>query len=290
MRIEEALERFVTQLEADGRSEHTIGQYRRHVRLLARWARDVAPRSQRIEALDDQAVARFLAAPVANTRPDGKRKLPTSTNGLRTSLRVFLAYLHRAGLVPTDAGRLIRRAVCSPPPPRALSDDEEKKLIAVFAKTDGFEARRDEMLVRLMLATGLRVGSALALEVGDVDLERGELLIHAKGGRREIVFLSREIGKHLKRYLACRTTGSVFPTQDGRPMTRRHFERRFRSWILKAGIRRASPHSCRHRFATALYARTHDLLLVKEALLHRSIASTMIYARCDADRLRRVLG
>ncbi len=41
MVIVEALDLFLTQLEADGRSPHTIGQYRRHVHLFARWAADV---------------------------------------------------------------------------------------------------------------------------------------------------------------------------------------------------------------------------------------------------------
>ena len=41
MQIDDALERFLVQLEADGRSQHTIRQYRRHVRLLGRWCADV---------------------------------------------------------------------------------------------------------------------------------------------------------------------------------------------------------------------------------------------------------
>jgi site-specific recombinase XerC len=289
MRIDEALERFLTQLEADGRSPHTIGQYRRHVRTLARWARDVRPRSDRIEDLGHEGVARFLASPAATGRAEGGAKLATTVNALRTSLKVFLAYCHKAGLIRTDPGRLIRRAITSPPPPRSLSAEEERKLLGVLGAGQGFEAERDHALVLLMLRSGIRIGSALALEVGDVDLERGEITIHAKGGRRERVFLGKTIARHLRRYLVGRTSGPVFPTRDGRPMTRRHFERRFRAWVEKAGIRRASPHSCRHRFATALYARTHDLLLVKEALLHRSITSTLVYARLDEARLRRAL-
>jgi site-specific recombinase XerC len=63
MTIDQALERFLVQLEADGRSPHTIGQYRRHVRALSRWARDAGPRSDRIEDLDHEAIAAFLASP-----------------------------------------------------------------------------------------------------------------------------------------------------------------------------------------------------------------------------------
>ena len=47
MRIDNALDRFLQQLDADGRSIHTINQYRRHVRLLARWAADVGHSGER---------------------------------------------------------------------------------------------------------------------------------------------------------------------------------------------------------------------------------------------------
>src|SRR2546422_5428698 len=139
MRIEAALEKFLVQLQADGRSPHTIGQYRRHIRLFARWARDVGPRCQRIESLDHEAIAQFLAASLANTRPDGAKKKATSTNCLRSSLKGFLAYLHRAGYIRHDPGRLIRRAMCSPPPPRAMSSDDQKQLLGVLAKSKGLE-------------------------------------------------------------------------------------------------------------------------------------------------------
>ncbi len=64
MTIDDALSRFVVQLEADGRSPHTTGQYRRHVRLFAAWWRDVGPGGG-VEEVSHQDVARFLASPHA---------------------------------------------------------------------------------------------------------------------------------------------------------------------------------------------------------------------------------
>jgi site-specific recombinase XerD len=49
-------------------------------------------------------------------------------------------------------------------------------------------------------------------------------------------------------------------------------------------------HGLRHSFATNLYRETGDVLLVREALGHRSIASTVVYARPEAARLRALLG
>ena len=50
-----------------------------------------------------------------------------------------------------------------------------------------------------------------------------------------------------------------------------------------------SPHKLRHAFAIRIYSKTADILVVKEALCHRSIASTLVYARADEGRLRRAL-
>src|SRR5688572_13133568 len=107
MQIEEALERFLIQLRADGRSPHTLGQYRRHIGLLAQWAREVRSGRARIEDMDHEAVAAFLTAPAATSRAgSGKAKLATSANCLRSSLRGFFRYLHAAGHLREDPSRL----------------------------------------------------------------------------------------------------------------------------------------------------------------------------------------
>ena len=73
MRIDDGLARFLVQLVADGRSSHTIGQYRRHIRLFAHWAADVGPCCD-VSALSHEDLARFLVSPQARTRPDGRVK------------------------------------------------------------------------------------------------------------------------------------------------------------------------------------------------------------------------
>ncbi len=291
MRIEDALERFTTQLEADGRSVHTRKQYGRHIRLLARWARDVGGCGDDVEKLDHEAVARFLASTAATARLRGGQKLATSANCLRSSLKGFFSYLHRAGYLSQDPGRLIRRALCASPPPKALSEDEQKRLLDVLSQATGPEAARDHAVFHLMLASGIRLTSALALDREDIDLERGEVQLRsAKGDRRERVFLGEAIKMHLGRYLAGRTTGALFTGRDGKRVTSRHAQRRMGQWVKAAGItRKASPHSLRHTFALKIYRRTKDLLLTKEALLHKSVASTLVYAKVDEAQLRQAI-
>jgi len=212
-------------------------------------------------------------------------------NALRTSVRCFAKYLHEAGVLAQNPARLVRRAVCSPPPPRALPPDEQRRLLAALEQADGVVAERDHALFHLLLATGIRLGSALTLRVEDMDLDARELVLRqAKNGRSDRVFLSRPIAAHLRRYIGGRTVGWLFPGRTGGPLCARQARVRLAVWLRKAHIRRAaSPHSLRHTFATDLYRRTGDVLLVREALRHRSITSTLVYATADEGRVRRAI-
>ncbi len=287
MHINDALSEFLLQLEANGRSAHTIDQYRRHVRGLIAW---LAPEED-VAAITPTALARFLAGPAARETKKGRERKPGSVNALRGSLKGFCVYLHEAGHLPSNPGRLIRRARCGSLPPRHLSGEEQTQLLKTLRREDGGRGR-DYALIHTLLATGLRIGSALGLRVEDVDCPRGEATVRwAKGDRPTVVVLSREISEHLAWYVGERTRGPVFLGQDGDPITGRHARRRVRYWCERAGIRtQASPHVLRHSFGMRVYQKTGDLLVTQAALGHASVLSTAIYARADRERLRAVLG
>jgi len=101
------------------------------------------------------------------------------------------------------------------------------------------------------------------------------------------VYLRLELAKRLATWVGKRHRGPVFVGRDGETLTPRHAQRRFEDWLAKAGIRgRYSPHSLRHTFALGLYERTGDVFVVQAALGHRAIASTLVYARASAERVR----
>jgi integrase/recombinase XerC len=105
------------------------------------------------------------------------------------------------------------------------------------------------------------------------------------------VFLAKGIADHLRRWLGDRDAGPVFTDRHGRRLSPRHVHRRFKGWLRAAGITRpASPHTARHSFATSLLARTGNLALVQAALRHRSITSTMVYAKVNEASVRAALG
>jgi site-specific recombinase XerD len=76
MRIADALARFQTQLQADGRSPHTVAQYARHIRRFASWLQaEVLPDVARLEP---EHVARFRASAGAQRCPSSARSNETA--------------------------------------------------------------------------------------------------------------------------------------------------------------------------------------------------------------------
>lgn len=209
-------------------------------------------------------------------------------NALRSSLRGWFDYLERAGIVERSPARVMRMSRAGKAAPKGMHPDEVARLFAVLAAGTSVAAHRDHALFSFLIGTGARLSSALALDVADVDLEHGvATLRELKGGGALEVYLRPELAALLVASVGDRRRGPVFAGRDGLALTPRHAQRRFDEWLRHSGIRgRYSPHSLRHRFETALYERTGDVLVVQAALGHRAISWTMVYARASAERVR----
>ena len=287
MRVTTALDRYVTQLRADGRSPHTISQIERHVRLLASWlAEHKLPTD--VRRVTHEHVAKFLCSDAVTLRLDGSPRKPTASNAIRSSLRTTFSYFHAAGYAPRNAAALVRRARIGPRPPRALTPAETERLVAALDAAETVAQRRDRVLFRVMLATGVRIGSALAARTDDLDLEAGALhLRQMKGGGTLSVPLDEATRDILAGWVAEIPEGPLFPSRQGGAVSRRVVALRFTEWLERAGIsRQASLHSLRHTRATRVYEATGDVLAVARELGHRSIMSSAIYA-CGASPVAR---
>jgi site-specific recombinase XerD len=277
------------QLQADGRSPHTIGNYRRHITALGHWLVERGFGDE-LESIVPETLAAYLIAPETRASAHGGTRKTASLNSVRTSIRVFFQWTRDAGYARRNPAHLIRRAICAPPEPRALNDIETRRLIDTLIVARGPVARRDHMLIALMLSTGIRLGSAIALDTDDVDIANSTLNLRSmKGDRSARVFFGVDTRDHLIGYIAHRPRGPLFTGPQGERLGKRSAQVRIALWLERAGIEGRTPHSLRHSFALSLYARTHDILLVRTALHHRALASTLVYAQCSDDRLRSVM-
>jgi len=274
MEILDAFEEFRLQLQADGRSPITMSQYERHVARLAEFLE-----RRPVEVLTHVDVARFLVSRLATHTPDGRPKRAASVNALRSSVRVFFAYLAAVGITPRNVAALVRRARCGAPPPRGLSADDVARLRAALATAKTEAEVRDRVLFEFLLGTGCRIGAALAIRVEDVDLDAGEILLRVmKNDRPAVLQMDGEVRELLAGYLGAQRAGWLFAGSGERALGHRQAHRRLAEWCERAGLRRAvGPHALRHTFAQVQLAAGRDLLAVQRALHHRSVLSTVAY-------------
>jgi integrase/recombinase XerC len=282
MKLTAAIAHFDTQLKADGRSERTRQAYLRDLRKLQGWlGQDV-----QVTAITPDTLASFLA--------DGNGGHSALTvNRTKTALRVFFRFLTDAGYIGDNSTRLIRSTPTDRRVPGYLSPDEAKRLLGAIPKSDGLIARRDHAMFSLLLGTGIRLGSLVALNAGDANLNEGTVAITAKGGREEIVFLNPQLRRLLGRYIKAlsATDGTpLFRSRSGSRLGPRQVQLRLKYWLGVAGITKPlSVHSLRRTFAARLYSKTGDLHLVQRALGHRHITTTEIYVKVEDKALRKAL-
>lgn len=276
--IEPAIARFLDHIARERHySAHTVTAYRRDLADLVE-ALGRAGTAGEGAALDRDAVRAF-AAHLAGKRLS-RRSVARKLSALRGLLR-FLARegevdARRAPLVPTP--RLDRRL------PEVLSEREMEEAFAGAAE----DSPRDRALLALFYGAGLRLSEAAALDIGDVDLARGEVRVLGKGRRERIVPIGRGAEEALRAYLADRggARGALFRNRSGERLSRRSIQRVVSRILARVGRSgRFTTHTLRHSFATHLLDRGADLRAVQELLGHASLASTQIYTHVEKSRL-----
>ncbi|WP_121288547.1 tyrosine recombinase XerH [Helicobacter pylori] len=181
--------------------------------------------------------------------------------------------------------------------PTHLNNEELEKFLESIDKIEmSAKVRaRNRLLIKIIVFTGMRSNEALQLKIKDFTLENGcyTILIKGKGDKYRAVMLKAfHIESLLKEWLTERELYPVkndllFCNQKGMALTQAYLYKQVERIIIFAGLRREKngAHMLRHSFATLLYQKRHDLILVQEALGHASLNTSRIYTHFDKQRL-----
>jgi integrase/recombinase XerC len=261
----------------------------RELRLFNRWTGN----GKKIEVIRPTDIAGFFTSDAALKAADGQPRTTVSVNRLKSTIRAFFNYLHEAGLIDSNPARLVKSKPCQRKTPATLSDSERRALLETVAKSTDQWAQRDFAIVSLLLGTGIRLASLVGLNVSDIDVKEGTIVITAKGGRTDTVFVNAPLRRILSSHVKAHGIGGaspLFQTSNGNRLCARQVQYRISEWIRAAGItHRASVHTLRHTFATRLYRMTGDLRLVQRALGHRQVTTTEIYTHLSDDSLKKAI-
>ena len=286
-----------------------LGDYERH--LVSE--RDLAPHTVRaylgditslldhctrlgIEEITDLDL-RTLRSWLARLQTTGRSR--TTIARRATAARVFTAWLHRTGRLPSDPGAALGSPKKHKTLPPVLRPDEAEALIrsAADLADDGTPVGvRDVAMLELLYATGIRVGELVGLDIDDVDDERRVVRVFGKGRKERSVPYGTPAGRAVDRWLrsgrpVLRIEGSgaaLFLGARGRRIDQRAVRELVHKRIADVpGAPDIGPHGLRHTAATHLLEGGADLRSVQELLGHASLATTQLYTHVTTDRLRR---
>jgi integrase/recombinase XerC len=212
------------------------------------------------------------------------------------SLRSFLHFLQQQGYVNDNVAEQVQSPKIRRPLPNVLPIDQVFALLDTPMTPSTALSLRDQALLELLYASGIRVSELVALDMQDVDLHSGTLRVQGKGRRERQVFFGKTAAQALRAYLEGRpsapqgqATPALFVNYRGGRLSTRGVQLLIKKHCQRTGLpARTSPHTMRHAFATHLLDNGADLRAIQELLGHQQLSTTQKYTHVSTDRMLEV--
>jgi integrase/recombinase XerD len=213
-----------------------------------------------------------------------------------SGIRSFFRFLLIEGEISENPASLIESPKIGLKLPEVLSVAEIDRMIAVIDLSKP-EGHRNRAIIETMYGCGLRVSELVNLRLTDIHAGEGFVSVTGKGNKQRLVPIGSKTLKEIENYMPSRHSlpviydqNIVFLNRRGRKLSRAMVFTIVKDLAAKAGIlKKISPHTFRHSFATHLVEGGADLRAVQEMLGHESILTTEIYTHIDRTFLRDTL-
>jgi integrase/recombinase XerC len=264
-------------------SARTVEAYVSDVQLFADWT--TRSGAHEPSSITRTMVRRYVA--FLTTRQFARRSIARKAAALRRYFRWAL----RTGLVETDPTVGLQVSGGSGRLPRVLDRREMEHLLDAAPPADEPEwrRRRDDAVLELMYASGVRVSELCSLDVGSLDLERSALVVWGKGAKERRIPIGEPAVAAVRAWLSIRHEAlspdegpALFANERGRRLTTRDVRR----IIDRRSSSPTHPHALRHTFATHLLDGGADLRAVQDLLGHADVATTQRYTHVSRERLK----
>lgn len=283
-----------------GVAANTLASYRRDLRRYQEFL--LAQGVEELDAISEATVTQFLAS---LREGDADHPPLGASSAARTvvAVRGFHKFAAADGLATADPAAGVRPPRPAKRLPKALPLSDVEAILETAGAPGTTLALRDRALLEVLYGTGARISEAVGLDVDDVDLVDGTVLLRGKGGKHRLVPVGSYARSAVEAYLvrgrpelaavssgsAGERAGALFLNSRGGRLSRQS------AWTVlvraaeRAGVTHdVSPHTLRHSFATHLLDGGADVRVVQELLGHASVTTTQIYTLVTVDNLRQV--
>ncbi|MFI7065638.1 site-specific tyrosine recombinase XerD [Kribbella sp. NPDC050124] len=299
MSISRAVGAYLDHLTVErGLAANTLASYRRDLRRYDGYL--AAAGIDDLSRITEAVVSDFL---MRLREGDADHPPLTASSAGRTvvAVRGFHRFCLREGLTAVDPAAAVKPPAPPQRLPKALSVDEVSRILTAAAGAEAEPAvlaTRDAALLEFLYGTGARISEAVGLDVDDIDLDAGAVLLRGKGSKERVVPVGSYARDALSAYQVRgrpdlvqrgRGTPALFLNARGGRLSRQSAWTVLRRAAQRAGIaKEISPHTLRHSFATHLLDGGADVRVVQELLGHASVTTTQVYTLVTVDKLREV--
>ena len=252
--MNQQLSAFNQYLISEEKSAATVEKYLRDVRSFAEFLAD-----REVSKEETIAYKEYLTQQYA----------PASVNSMLVALNGFLRFLGK----PDCSVRLLkiqRQIFCREE--KELTEPEYQRLVKAAGDT------QLTFILQTICGTGIRISELQSITVEAVRV--GKAVVNCKNKTR-VIFIPAPLQKILKQYIKKTglKAGSVFISQNGKPLDRSSVWRQMKRLCKKANVppEKVYPHNLRHLFARIFYRIKKDIVRLADILGHSSINTTRIY-------------
>ncbi len=213
------------------------------------------------------------------------------------AIKSFFDFLVQENIINDDPAENLGGTKPSQSLPKTLSISQIEELLALPAKQNAPEAKRDKAMLEILYATGMRVTELISLNIENVNLADGFVRCFGKGSKERIIPFHEQALLDLTVYiekarpfLTNKHETALFVNRRGQRLTRQGVWLILKNYAKTIGIEKEiTPHTLRHSVAThLLQSGKMNLRELQEFLGHANIATTQIYTHLTSEHVRKV--
>lgn len=212
-----------------------------------------------------------------------------------STLKSFYKYLKEKDVIKSSPALSIKYPKADKKLPNFVHYNELESMINATKKDTFYE--RDDSIIELMYATGVRVSELVNIKLDDIDFETNSIRILGKGSYMRTVYFGEYARDAIFKYmnglriklLNGKESEYLFLNKNGNNITTRGIQKIIDKIVSETEVKtKVSPHTLRHTFATHLLDNGCDLRSVQELLGHKNINTTEVYTHVTSERLKDV--
>ncbi len=291
------LKEYLKYLKSINYADTTIEEHKRHMTRFFKYLFDEFRLTDIRKSTKNVVLGfqQYLAFAIAR---QGIRLSAVTQGHYLSSLRKFFKFMILHDYMLYDPSSIIELPKKDKRLPRNILTKRQMNKLLTLPDIATIKGYRDRTIFEIFYSTGIRRHELINLNVYDLDIKKGTLMIRlGKGKKDRVVPLTDTASEFCEGYLLNTRTKLLRGRQDEALILRNNGIRICKSglrWIMdryskKLNIKKKiSCHTFRHSCASHLLAAGADIRYIQELLGHASLETTEVYTRVEISDLKRI--